>query len=42
MNEEIRRKLYRILSRLEFDDVSFLAISVCRYPDDVVDLLLDL
>ena len=42
MEDEIRAKLYRMLSRLEFDEVSFLAISIQRHPDDVVDLLIDL
>ena len=42
MPQELRAKLYRILSRMEFNDVSFLAISIQRYREDVVDLLIDL
>ena len=42
MEDEIRAKLYRMLSRLEFDEVSFLAISVNRFPEEVVDVILDL
>ena len=42
MSVELRAKLYRMLSGLEFAEVSFLAISIQRHPDDVVDLLIDL
>ena len=42
MSQELRARMYRILSRLEFDEVSFLAISVNRFPDEVVDVILDL
>ena len=42
MPQELRAKLYRMLSGLEFVEVSFLAISVNRFPEDVVDVLLDL
>ena len=42
MSKELRANLYRMLSGLEFAEVSFLAISVNRFPEDVVDVLLDL
>ena len=32
ISQELRAKLYRILSRLEFNEVSFLAISIQQIP----------